>query len=526
MVTFIEVMLRGAMLASLAVALGGVAFTLLVLRPLALSEPDPRSLLRRTLALTALGALGVGAAQPLYFALQIGSLADDAGWPLSQILATAFSRAGLIRLAACLGLASCCWILSGRPGARLSWTALVSFALVLGGSASWMSHAAARLEHRGLLMGLDAIHQVAAAVWVGGLVHLVTFAFRAGQRPGHGAVLRRFSTMALAAVGGLVAAGVGLAVYYVDGVQALVGTAYGAMVLTKAVILAGLLTLGGMNFRAVRRLSGDVTLQRVWRFVEVEVGLGITVLFTAASLSSLPPAVDVEADRATLAEVSGRFTPRWPVFATPTLEELLASAAPLMDLRPSRKPEEYAWSEYNHHVAGLFLVVIGLFAALERTGRTRWARHWPLLFLGLAGVLFVRNDPRAWPLGPAGFWESMTFPDVLQHRLFVLLVVAFGLFEWLVRTGRLRSPRCALVFPLLSAIAGGFLLTHSHAMFSLKAEFLTEVTHTPLGMLGMFVGWSRWLELRLPPPDNLVPGRLWTLGLALVGTLLLLYREA
>ena len=40
--------------------------------------------------------------------------------------------------------------------------------------------------------------------------------------------------------------------------------------------------------------------------------------------------------------------------------------------------------------------------------------------LGLATFLFVRNDPRAWPLGPAGFWESMVLPDVLQHRLVVV----------------------------------------------------------------------------------------------------------
>jgi hypothetical protein len=41
----------------------------------------------------------------------------------------------------------------------------------------------------------------------------------------------------------------------------------------------------------------------------------------------------------------------------------------------------------------------------------------------------------------------------------------------------------------------------------------------------MFVGWTRWLELRLSPPENRVPGQLWAPGLALVGILLLLYRE-
>jgi putative copper resistance protein D len=119
----------------------------------------------------------------------------------------------------------------------------------------------------------------------------------------------------------------------------------------------------------------------------------------------------------------------------------------------------------------------------------------------------------------------MVLPDVLQHRLFTLLVVAFGLFEWMVRAGRLRSTRCALVFPLLSAFGGGLLLTHSHAAFSLKEEFLIELTHIPLGVLALLVGSTRWLELRLPEPEDRLPGRLWAVGLLLIGVLLLVYRE-
>jgi putative copper resistance protein D len=203
----------------------------------------------------------------------------------------------------------------------------------------------------------------------------------------------------------------------------------------------------------------------------------------------------------------------------------LAVAAPITDQLAERKSEEYAWSEYNHHVAGLFVLGMGLLAALHRTGRVPWAKHWPLGFLGLAAFLFVRNDPRAWPLGPAGFWETMRLPDVLQHRAAVLLLVALAIFEWLVRTGKFNSSRWAYVFPLLCAAGGALLLTHSHAMFNLKAEFLVEVTHTPLGVLAVFVGWGRWLELRLPPPENRAPGRLWSVSLVLLGALLLFYRE-
>jgi putative copper resistance protein D len=194
-----------------------------------------------------------------------------------------------------------------------------------------------------------------------------------------------------------------------------------------------------------------------------------------------------------------------------------------MGRQVERKPVERAWSEYNHHWAGLFVVTMGALAILHFAG-VRAARHWPLVFLGLATFLFVRNDPRAWPLGPAGFWESLTLPDVLQHRTFVLVVVAFAIFEWMVRTERLAERPWGYVFPLLCAAGGGLLLTHSHAMFNLKDEFLTEVTHAPLGILGAFAGWGRWLELRLPAAGR-GPGWIWRGCFTAVGLILLFYRE-
>jgi len=169
---------------------------------------------------------------------------------------------------------------------------------------------------------------------------------------------------------------------------------------------------------------------------------------------------------------------------------------------------------------------MGALATLHVTRRAPWARHWPLVLLGLAGFMLVRNDPGAWPLGPQGFWASMAEPTVLQHRVFVLLVVVFGIFEWRVRTDRITSPRSALVFPLLCAVGGGLLLTHSHASLNLKSEFLLEVTHAPLGVLGISIGWARWLELRLAAPDDRMPGRIWASALTVFGALLLLYRES
>src|SRR5438132_12320324 len=103
-----------------------------------------------------------------------------------------------------------------------------------------------------------------------------------------------------------------------------------------------------MNFFAVRRLpaAGDVGSARLRRLVEVEFGLGLTTLFVAASLTSLPPAVDVVADRATLTEVAARFAPRWPTLSSPALAEM-----PVHDPDAPRTAAHRALSEVNHHVS-------------------------------------------------------------------------------------------------------------------------------------------------------------------------------
>jgi putative copper resistance protein D len=271
------------------------------------------------------------------------------------------------------------------------------------------------------------------------------------------------------------------------------------------------------------------------------------VLFAAASLTSQPPAVDLPTDRASLHEIAERLKPEWPRFespdhaslAIPALQARLDAAAatkanaprpqafvPGEGVAPPRNAEDIAWSEYNHHWAGLFVLAIGLLALAERTGYAPWARHWPLLFLGLAVFLFLRSDPEVWPLGDIGFFTSLRDPEVVQHRIFVVLIAAFGLFEWRVRTGHLRRTGAALVFPLITALGGMLLLTHSHALSNVKEQLLIEISHVPLAMCGITAGWARWLELRLDEPGSRVAAWVWPVAFILVGIILLLYREA
>ena len=526
MAGFIDVLLRGLALVCASLVLGGVVWTRWVLRAEAHAKPDEAT--RRALRVVGASAVAVAATQVALMLVALSALADAHGtWPLALYFETAFARVAVIRTALGLGVCVLALTLARRPAGSLAWGALGVGALALVAASAVLSHAVARVDDRLLLLMLDAVHQVAASVWVGGLAHLGIHTARRGARSpdslGEAArtIPQRFSRVAFFSVAALSVAGLGLTFGYVGDIAAFVGTAYGVMILSKVLLFVVALAFAQANFRLVRDGSGQLT--RLGRYVEVELGLAVTVLFAAASLTSLPPAVDVKEDRATVAEVAARFTPTAPRLVSPPAAELNRTADPLMAPVGERLAIERAWSEYNHHWAGFFVLLMGGLTLLERAGM-RWARHWPLVFVGLATFLFIRNDPKAWPLGPTGFWESLVLPDVLQHRFFVVLVLAFAVFEWSVRTERLRPRPWGYVFPLLCAGAGGLLLTHSHAMFNLKQEFLTEVTHAPLGILGAFAGWGRWLELRLPEASARA-GWLWRLCLTAVGLILLVYRE-
>ncbi len=521
MAGFVDVLLRGVMLVGAAAALGGVVFVWVVLRAGPGTKPDVRT--RRALRLVALGAGVVAAAQVAVGAVALGTLVLDHGPAVAAPFArTTFAFASVGRAAVAMVTLLLARRLSERAGGRASWSVLAAAAVVLVASSATISHAAARLDHRATLIGLDAAHQLAVAVWVGTLMHLVV-ALGAGVGLLDRDQLRRVSSIAFVSVVTLLASGVALSVAYVGDVFALVETAYGVMVLTKVALLVAMLGFGFVNYRLVRRTAARAGDSRLARFVEVETGLAVTVLFAAASLTSLPPAVDVREDRATASEVAARFSAIPPRLASPAIGDLLRETNPLGGGPAARLRIEREWSEFNHHWAGVFVLAMGLAAFAHRAG-LRTARHWPLLLVGLAAFLFVRNDPEVWPLGPVGFFASLAQPEVLQHRAFMVLVTVFGLFEWAVRTERVASRPWAYVFPIVCAVGGGLLLTHSHAVFNLKEAFLMEVTHAPIGVLGAFAGWARWLELRLPDAGPW-PGRVWIACLTGVGIVLIVYSE-
>lgn len=545
---YLSVVVHGLVIVAQAMALGSTLFFVALSRPfLTALGPEGRPLAGSVARVAAWSAAGLIGAEAAYLAMQVAVLAATVNLSVPEIAGASFAVAGLVKCGAALLLA----ILVRRPASQAPTAILLALCAVVLAAATATTHAAARLDDRTLLLGLEALHQFGAALWIGGIpVFLVALA-----RLRDGAAWRRvgarFSRMSTLGVASILLSGIGMSVFYVGDVHAFYGTAFGVMVVAKVAMFAMLLALGFGNYLLVERLrlAPATPIVRLRRFAEAEIGIGFTIFFAAASLTSVPPAVDIARDIVGWGEIVERYSPTLPRLTSPEHDALgLSQLQAELDREnatdkareqkafvpgsgelPPRNAADIAWSEYNHHWAGVFVLAVGLLALLAKAG-VRWARHWPLLFVVLGAFLVVRADPEIWPLGTEGLIESLRDVETVQHRAFELLIFAFAFVEWRVQARGIRSGWAPLVFPITSALGGALLLTHQHAISNTKDQLLIELSHTPLALMAVAAGWSRWLELRLDPGrDHLVrraAAWCWPACLVGIGAVLLLYREA
>lgn len=563
LINFLDDLLGGFELIALSLSVGGVAWGLFVLRAWQpLSAPE-KTIAARCVTLIFYGAAALAALQLIHLAVKaliLVAVLDQSPFP--AFFNTLQFEAGLSRAAVAGTLAAASAWLRFAPDARRRWAGVAGLAILLVASGAWLTHAVGRFEDRAQLMAWTTMHQMGAAVWVGGIAQLGALWQLTRRREEFHALwpvmLGRFSALGAAAVLLLVVTGSTLAWNYVVTLQGLVGTAYGSLVILKVSLLAAALGLAALNFRAVRRWRASTAVPeasrqkkrrpiwaRRWQasaaapevrtkvpyFIEAEAMLLVVILLVAATLSSQPPALDVQDQSATWSEVVEAFSPKWPRLTSPDHEEILAGRQARLALADPGRAEDH-WSDFNHNVAGLFLLVISVLALAARSRRFPWARHWPIGFALLAAFLFFRSDPETWPLGPVGFWEStLGSGEVLQHRMALVLALGIGLLEWRSRTQAAVATRLPYFFPILCVVGGAVLLTHSHEVFELKREYLIEVSHTVMGVLGVFLGCGRWLELRLAPAAGHMPavgrwgGVLAISAIMLMGVILTFYHE-
>src|SRR5580704_11250622 len=467
---FLSVLFRGATLTFESLTIGGIVFLNFVAR----SGGSPSEQINQAcLRWIRRAAVALAVMQLAYILASTLILMQSADMTLTDVSGANFVLAGILAIVSALTIAALT-----TPRRPINSAILLLPAALILLSSVMTSHAMARLDYRLPLAAVTALHQGATAVWLGGLFYLLIAIPRSPDNQFARQLIARFSKLALISVAVLAAAGFTLGLAYVGSLDAIYGTSYGIMVATKVVLFATLLLLGALNFQIAHSPSGGAVIASLKRFGEAELGIGITVILTAASLTSLPPAIDLKTDRVSRQEIAVRLAPQIPRLASPSVQDLpedvyaaevtafnagtLSSASFVPGQAGTRPntPAEKSWSEYNHHWAGLIVLAIGLLAFLAQTKHFPWARNWPLLFLGLSLFLFLRSDPETWPLGPNGFWITLQDPEVLLHRIFSLLVIALAIFEWRVQTGRVATQRARLIFPALVAAASALLLTH------------------------------------------------------------------
>ncbi len=254
---------------------------------------------RRLARMEALGGMAMAVGATLDLVLQARLLAGSRGLTetLVALLPTSSGRVWLLRAALLLGLAA------AAAGARRWLRAGLAAAVVTTGC--FVSHGAAATESRWLILGAEALHLLAMASWVGGLLGFATVFWRAGER-GEARETQRlalaipaFSGLAVLAVGTLVVSGVLLARLHIASWGDLVATAYGRWLAAKLAVFAAMLALGAWHQAGVepslsRALAGrpsGSSAPRFRRSIRAEAALGIGALALAGTLGvTAPPA--------------------------------------------------------------------------------------------------------------------------------------------------------------------------------------------------------------------------------------------
>jgi copper transport protein len=262
--------------AGYALGFGSLAFLLLVLRPLSLSDPEPAK--QRLYRLVVLGIIGLLVAEPVTLLAQTSSFGApfDPG-VATDILSSNFGRVVAQRL----GVALLLWVLLGtiKQGSRRAAVGALALAPLLALVDGEASHAAGA----GPLwfgLGINMLHVVAMGVWVGGLVSLLTV-LRLPVLDGHrGALVSRFGRLAGGSLSVLIATGLIMAWLHLKVPSALLTTAYGQALIGK------LLLLGVVALLAMAGRRAPPSRYRLW-LMEAAVLLG--VLAVSGLVVSLPP---------------------------------------------------------------------------------------------------------------------------------------------------------------------------------------------------------------------------------------------
>ncbi|MCA9924553.1 MAG: copper resistance protein CopC [Anaerolineales bacterium] len=200
------------------------------------------------------------------------------------------------------------------PRIRIAWGIAGMLLITLLVVQSSMGHASAAVPNTAVSIAADALHLLAAAIWVGGLIALafgiipmirqersaMTALIKAGWQP--------FGGIAALSVGILFATGLYNTGQQVASVDALITTFYGQALLVKILLVIGIGVVGLMNSmllhprlaarirQLLNRPEGwlPVTLQQLPRLVLIELSIGLVVLLLTGLMTASPTPRGIE----------------------------------------------------------------------------------------------------------------------------------------------------------------------------------------------------------------------------------------
>jgi putative copper resistance protein D len=200
-------------------------------------------------------------------------------------------------------------------------------------------------------------------------------------------------------------------------------------------------------------------------------------------------------------------------------------------------PEGKAYSEFNHHLAGAFVLLIGLSElpiALAVT-TLAWTRFLlPVAMLGAGGYLIVWSDHDAWPIGSQGFVQTFFSGDVetVQHKLYAVFLLCVGTLEMLRRAGRIEQAVWRMPLPVFAILGGIVLFLHSHGLHPAAQKIALH--HGVMGVMAIVAGSCKlaaWPSQSSPQAPAWAGGAwfrwelAWATLIVLIGVQLLVYAE-
>lgn len=223
---------------------------------------------------------------------------------LTALMGTQFGHAWLIGAAILIVLIP----LIVRLGTRRMLDALAALLAATSlAAAVWQGHAGAEEGFEGIVhVGADAIHLVAAGLWIGALLPLALLLGDAREeRNRRGAIVAQaaaiaFSDFGLGCVSALLITGTLNAWFLVGSMPALFGTVYGQLLLLKLGLFASMLVLAAINrLRLLPRLAttdhgrkaaeSEAAARSIERNALIEALIGLGIVAIVAALGTLVP---------------------------------------------------------------------------------------------------------------------------------------------------------------------------------------------------------------------------------------------